>query len=187
MHDQLTALVLCGGRGSRMGGRDKGLALYRGRPLVEWALECVQRQADACLISANRHLPEYQRYGWPVLTDATPDFAGPLAGVAAGLEHCTTPWLLVLPCDTPYLPPDLGPRLLQGIRGGALAAYAADAERDHPVIHLLHRELLPELCRYREQGGAAVRGWLASVGAERVQFDDAAAFRNINCTADLDD
>ena len=184
---QLAAVVLCGGEGSRMQGRDKGLVLHRGRPLVEWVLQCVQPQVHSCSISANRSLEQYRRYGLPVVSDRGTGFGGPLAGVAIALETCRAPWLLVVPCDTPHLPADLAQRLLDAaLENRAAAAYAADREREHPVVHLLQGNLLPHLQAWRQHGGSAVRGWLASLGAVRVHFDDAAAFRNINCSADLE-
>lgn len=184
---QVAAVILCGGEGRRMQGRDKGLVLHRGRPLLEWVLQCVQPQVRDCCISANRSLEEYQGYGLPVLSDRETGFGGPLAGVSVALDWCAAPWLLVVPCDTPCLPADLAQRLLDAAVAHATpAAYAADVAREHPVIHLLQGDLLPQLQQWRQHGGAAVRGWLASLGAVAVVFDDAAAFVNINCSADLE-
>lgn len=183
----VAAVILCGGEGSRMQGRDKGRVLHRGRPLFEWVLQSVQPQVMGCCISANRSLEEYQRYGLPVLRDSGTGFGGPLAGVSEALDWCRAPWLLVVPCDTPYLPHDLAQRLLDAaLEHGVPAAYAADAGREHPVIHLLRGDLLPQLHDWRQQGGAAVRRWLAALGAVPVLFDDATAFRNINSSADLE-
>lgn len=184
---QVAAVILCGGEGRRMQGQDKGRVLYRGRPLVEWVLQCVQPQVLECCISANRSLDQYQGYGLPVLTDRATGYGGPLAGVTQALAWCRTRWLLVVPCDTPALPADLAQRLLDAVlQHGAAAAYAVDAEREHPVIHLVQGDLLPQLSVWRRQGGTAVRGWLASLGAVPVLFDNAAAFRNLNSSAELE-
>jgi molybdopterin-guanine dinucleotide biosynthesis protein A len=106
-------VVLAGGLGRRMGGADKGLIEYQGRPLIEWALAALASQVDEIFISANRNLDRYAAYGYRVLPDTLPDFPGPLAGVLAALEAVDTGWLLVVPCDTPHLPADLASRLLQ--------------------------------------------------------------------------
>lgn len=183
MQNKITALVLCGGQGSRMLGQDKGRVLYRGRPLVEWVLERITPQVDVVVISANRNLDAYQAYGWPVLVDSEPDFPGPLAGVETALQHVKSEWLMVVPCDTPFLPGDLVARLLVAAQSHG-AAYAADSERDHHVIHLVRSHSLPVLQTYRAQGGASVKGWLAAVKAVRVEFADGAAFKNMNSPAD---
>lgn len=183
MQNKITALVLCGGQGSRMLGQDKGRVLYQGKPLVEWVLARIAPHVDDVVISANRNLEAYQAYGWPVLVDSEPDFPGPLAGVEAALQHVGSGWLMVVPCDTPCLPEDLVARLLAAARSHG-AAYAADAERDHPVILLVQCDALPILQAYRARGGASVKGWLAAVKAVRVEFADRLAFKNMNSPAD---
>lgn len=183
MQNKITALVLCGGQGSRMLGQDKGRVLYQGKPLVEWVLERITPQVDDVVISANRNLDAYQAYGWPVLEDVEPDFPGPLAGIESALQHLKSEWLMVVPCDTPFLPSDLVARLFDAAQSPG-AAYAADNERDHPVIHLVRSDSLPVLQAYRAQGGASVKGWLAAVKAVRVEFADSAAFKNMNSPDD---
>lgn len=184
MQNKITALVLCGGQGSRMLGQDKGRVLYQGKPLVEWVLESMTPQVDGVVISANRNLDAYQAYGWPVLEDVEPDFPGPLAGIETALQHIKSEWLMVVPCDTPFLPSDLVARLFDAAQSHG-AAYAADNERDHPVIHLVRSDSLPVLQAYRAQGGAAVKGWLAAVNAVQVEFANAAVFKNFNRQDDL--
>lgn len=185
--EPVTAVVLCGGRGLRMGGCDKGLLSWQGRPLVEHVLERIAPQVDGCLISANRHQAEYARLGWPVVTDATPDFHGPLAGIEAALAQTVTPWLLVVPCDTPLLPATLRHELLAAARrAGVPAAFARDLQRDHPVVHVVRRECLPALRAWQAQGERAVRGWLAAIGAVAAEFADTRAFANFNSRAELD-
>lgn len=184
MQNKITALVLCGGQGSRMLGQDKGRVLYQGKPLVEWVLERITPQVDSVVISANRNLEAYQAYGWPVLEDIEPDFPGPLAGIETALQQIDAEWLMVVPCDTPFLPGDLVARLFDAAQSNG-AAYAADVERDHPVIHLVCSDSLPVLQAYRAQGGASVKGWLAAVKAVRAEFADAADFKNFNRQDDL--
>jgi molybdenum cofactor guanylyltransferase len=117
---QITGLVLAGGRGSRMGGIDKGLQVLGTRTLVEHALERLRPQVSALAINANRHLEAYARFGVPVWPDAEADYPGPLAGMLAGLQACTTEWLVTVPCDTPALPPDLVARLFAAAQAAGL-------------------------------------------------------------------
>ena len=111
----VSGLVLAGGRGSRMGGVDKGLQLHDGVPLALHALRRIGAQVGPTLLNANRHLDTYAGMGAPVWPDAMPDYPGPLAGFLAGLEHCTTPWLVTVPCDSPLFPVDLVVQLVRGI------------------------------------------------------------------------
>jgi molybdenum cofactor guanylyltransferase len=193
--DQITGLVLAGGRGARMGGTDKGLQNFRGVPLALHALLRLQPQVGELLVNANRNLAAYESFGAPVWPDALPDFAGPLAGFLAGLEQCQTPWLVTVPCDTPLFPPDLVRRL-------ATAAEAQDAEiamasgpeddgtvRTQPVFCLLRRELLESLVRFTHGGGRKIDAWTAQHRTVIVPFDqpadDPRAFRNANTLAEL--
>src|ERR1700679_3295306 len=113
--NEITGLILAGGRGSRMGGIDKGLQWHLGVPLARHALERLRPQVAALMLNANRNLAAYQAMGVPVWQDETPDFPGPLAGMLAGLEHCDTPYLVTVPCDSPNFPTDLVARLAQGL------------------------------------------------------------------------
>src|SRR5450432_4054443 len=99
--DRITGLVLAGGRGSRMGGVDKGLQNFRGMPLAMHALLRLQAQVGETLLNANRNIAAYESMGVPVWPDAVPDYPGPLAGFLAGLERCETPYLAIVPCDSP--------------------------------------------------------------------------------------
>ena len=180
----LSAVILCGGQGSRLGGADKGLYLFQGQPLVEHLLRQAQPWVQTLCISANRNLPTYASYGYPVYPDQESDYPGPLAGIETALAHCPTPWLLTLPCDTPHLPANLIPRLYQAaVQHGA--AYACDPERSHPVIHCVPRTALAALHSYRQAGQRSVKGWLAQIQAQAVLFPDPAAFANLNHGTDL--
>lgn len=183
----LYALVLAGGRGSRMGGLDKGLQPHAGRPLVCHVIERLAPQADHLSISANRHLDTYAALGHPVLPD--PDglaFAGPLAGMLAGLQALPADaWLLTAPCDTPRLPADLASRLLTAAAPHGLAF--ARAAREHPTHALLHARLQAPLATHLQAGGRAVLHWMRSLPHGVARFDDEAAFGNLNHLADLHD
>ena len=185
--EAITGLILAGGRGQRLGGVDKGLQPWRGQPLVDHALARLAPQVGAMLISANRNLDAYASRGARVLADASDDFPGPLAGILAGLRAAATPWLAVVPCDSPRLPLDLVERLARGI-GDAQGAVVQRDERLEPVCCLLSTSLADDLQRYLEDGGRKVEGWVAR-HATPVPFDradDVAAFANINTPDDLE-
>ena len=182
----ITGLILAGGRGSRLGGQDKGLLSFRGRPLVEWVLAGLKPQVGTILISANRNLAAYARYGYPVLPDALADYPGPLAGIREGLQAASTSWLLAVPCDVPHLPPDCAARLLQAASAQhAQAAYARAAGESHDAVLLMQRSLTAALEAYLQSGGRSVHGFLARQGALAVDFDDPQAFANLNTPQDL--
>jgi molybdopterin-guanine dinucleotide biosynthesis protein A len=190
--DAITGLVLAGGRGQRMQGRDKGLQPYLGRPLALHALERLAPQVGSLLLSANRHLDDYRAFGVPVLPDAIGDFPGPLAGWLTALPHCRTPWLASVPCDTPHFPLDLIERLSRAAAQGnadlAVAATRGDdgGSRMQPVFCLLKAALAPSLQRYLSEGGRRVQQWVTQQRHVTVPFDDTRAFRNFNTLEDLE-
>ncbi|MEY4753993.1 MAG: molybdenum cofactor guanylyltransferase MobA [Pseudomonadota bacterium] len=186
----ITGLILAGGRGSRMGGVDKGLQNHRGVPLALHALLRLQPQVGALLINANRNLGAYESMGVPVWPDASADFPGPLAGFLAGLEHCETPWLVTVPCDSPDFPPDLVARLAAGLQAAdADIALAETLEPDgpqlHPVFCLMRTQLLESLVEFMQSGQRRIDRWTARHRCAVVRFDDPAAFFNANTTDEL--
>jgi len=181
----VAAVILAGGQGRRMGGADKGLLEYRSRPLIEWVLAVLAPQVGEILISANRNLDTYAAYGRRVLTDTLPDFPGPLAGVLAALEAVNADWLLVAPCDTPHLPADLAPRLLEAARREKVPlAVAADEARVHHSCFIVRTDQRDHLAAYLARGERAVRHWQAGLASTTVRFN-AAAFANFNQPDDL--
>ena len=179
--EPVTGLILAGGEGRRVGGADKGLLDYRGRPLVAHALERLAPQVDALRISANRNLEDYMDFGYPVVTDATHERLGPLAGIEAGLRACETPWLATCPCDCPELPLDLVARMMAAAEErAAKLAVATTAAGIQPTFLLCRRELLPVLSAALKAGERRVRGWCQCQRAVEVLFPDAAAFANFN-------
>jgi molybdopterin-guanine dinucleotide biosynthesis protein A len=182
---RVAAVILAGGQGRRMGGVDKGLVDYQGRPLIEWALAALAPQVGQILISANRNLATYAAYGYRVLPDTLPDFPGPLAGVLAALDAVTADWLLVAPCDTPHLPADLAARLLgAALREGVPLAVAADQTRAHHSCFLVRTDQRDDLASFLARGERAVRHWQAGLPSTQVRFD-AACFVNFNQPQDL--
>ncbi|MGA8009944.1 MAG: molybdenum cofactor guanylyltransferase MobA [Thiomonas sp.] len=201
----ITGLILAGGRGSRMGGVDKGLQPWRGQPLALQVLHRLQPQVGPVLLNANRNLEVYRTWGLPVLPDVPPernartpatsveapitvpqDYAGPLAGFLAGLGACTTPYLLTAPCDSPLLPADLAARL-----GAALLARHARIAlprvggRLQPVFCLMETGLRDDLRAFLQAGDRKIDLWTARHPTAIVDFDDLHAFENINTQGDL--
>ncbi|HEY1103529.1 MAG TPA: molybdenum cofactor guanylyltransferase MobA [Burkholderiaceae bacterium] len=191
----ITGVVLAGGRGSRMGGVDKGLQNFNGLPLALQALLRLQLQVGHCLVNANRNLAAYESFGAPVWPDGMADYAGPLAGFLTALEHCETPWLATVPCDSPLFPTDLVARLAAAAeREQAEIAMVAAREEDgqlraQPVFCLLQVGLLESLLRFTQQGGRKIDAWTAQHRQVLVPFDqpgdDPRAFFNANTLAEL--
>lgn len=179
------ALILAGGRGTRMGGVDKGLQMLDGRPLAAHVSTRLAPQTGHILISANRNLDAYAALGHDVVADPPGlEFAGPLAGMLAGLNDLPDDaWLLTAPCDSPHLPLDLAERLLVAAQPHGLAF--AQAAREHPTHALLHARLREPLAAYLHSGGRAVLKWMCSLPHGIAQFDNEAAFANLNTPADL--
>ncbi|MCS3902601.1 molybdopterin-guanine dinucleotide biosynthesis protein A [Methylohalomonas lacus] len=186
IQDNVTGLVLAGGRARRMGGIDKGLAQVAGRPMIEWVLDGLRPQTAALLINANRSHATYRAYGHPVIADKLGGYCGPLAGMASGLEACTTDYLATCPCDSPLLPPDLVARLQRDLQAQqAELAVAHNGERLQPVFALLSRELLPSLNAFLANDGRKIDQWYAQHRMATVDFSDRPeAFLNINSADD---
>ena len=191
----ITAVVLAGGRGSRMGGVDKGLQNFNGMPLALYTLMRLQPQVGQLMVIANRNLAAYEAFGAPVWPDGLSDYAGPLAGFLTALERCETQWLLTAPCDTPLFPADLAQRLARaaGDAGAEIAMAAAREEdgqlRPQPVFCLMRHELLESLVQYTGTGGRKIDTWTAQHRTIVVPFDapgdDPRAFFNANTLAEL--
>ncbi|HJV87012.1 MAG TPA: molybdenum cofactor guanylyltransferase MobA [Noviherbaspirillum sp.] len=186
----ITGMILAGGRGSRMGGVDKGLQAFRGEPMVAHVMRRLAPQVSTLAINANQNLDVYHRFGLPVWPDRMEEFPGPLAGLQTGLAHCETPLLVTAPCDSPFLPMDLVARLRDALHSeSADIAYAETGEGEsrqaHPVFCLLKAALLPSLSDYLESGERKMGKWFARLRAVKVHFLDEEAFRNINTLEEL--
>jgi len=184
---EITGLILAGGRGRRMGGVNKGLTPLRGRPMVAWALERLAPQVGELLINANQNLEQYRALGYPVISDEIGGFAGPLAGLHAGMKAAHHPYVLTVPCDSPFLPADLAQRLHAALaEQGADIAVAKTGDQPQTVFSLSRRDLLPHLSEYLTRGGRRIDAWYASLKVIEVAFDDQAdAFFNINSIEEL--
>ncbi len=189
LKEQVTAVILAGGRARRMGGVDKGWMVLNGKPLVRHVLDALAPQVNACLINANRSQDAYSTLGWPVVSDLEGDFQGPLMGIATGLKHAKSDWVLFVPCDSPYLPNDLVDRLLKrAMEANAQVAVAHDGKRLQPVVALIKRELFESVSAVLASGERKIDRWYATLNMVEVDFTDhAEAFINVNRRDDLDE
>src|SRR5688572_19864630 len=182
---KITGIVLAGGKGSRMGGVDKGLQPLRGKPMVEWVLARFAPQVGEIIINANQNLPTYEKYGHRVVSDAIGGFAGPLAGLHAGLNAARHPLVVTVPCDSPFLPNDLVGRLQASLKNHDLAVAKTGAQ-PHPVFALMKREVRESLEGFLASGGRKIDAWYAALKVVEVSFDDEAdALRNVNTLDEL--
>jgi molybdenum cofactor guanylyltransferase len=186
---QVTGVVLAGGQGSRMGGVDKGLQPFRGKPMVAHVLERLAPQVDEILINANRNVATYLEFGHRVIPDAITGFAGPLAGFERGLDYASGDLVATVPCDSPFLPADLVARLRAALEAAsAELAVARTGEQAHPVFCLMRRAVHASLRDFLGSGQRKIDRWYAALHVVQVPFDDVAqAFMNINTPSELSD
>ena len=182
-----TAIVLAGGQGMRMHGKNKGLVTFLGKPLVWHVLNRIAPQVGHVVISANRDLAAYAHYAYPIITDKQHDACGPLAGIVAALTAVQTEYVLIVPCDTPFLPGDLVVRLASSmIEQDTALAVAHDGERMQPLVALMRRKVAAAAQDLFDAGDRTVKTWLLTHAPTVVGFtDQPAAFQNMNSDMDL--
>ena len=186
---RIAGVVLAGGRATRMGGQDKGLLRINGKPMIVRISEALRPQVDSLVINANRNHAIYAELTQcPLIGDHIGHFAGPLAGMAAALNYIDLPYLVVVPCDSPFLAPDLVSRLYQALQAQqAEIAMAMLDDRPQPVFVLLSRHLLPSLTLFLETGGHKIINWYYQHRVAEVDFSDRAQmFENINTPQEQD-
>ncbi|MCN4145122.1 MAG: molybdenum cofactor guanylyltransferase MobA [Thiohalomonas sp.] len=185
---QITGLILAGGRSSRMDGHDKGLLKLHGRPMIAHVIDKLKPQVGQILISANRHLDDYQKFGYEVLVDDYDDYRGPLAGMSRGLTRGKSEYLLTVPCDGPLLPMDLASRMLDyAQKNEAKAVLAFDGQYKQPTYNLIHKDLLARLNHSLKNNEQKLGKCLMDNGALKLDFSDQkSAFLNVNTPDDLD-
>jgi molybdenum cofactor guanylyltransferase len=186
----ITGLILAGGRGSRMGGADKGLQNHLGMPMAMHALMRLGPQVEHVMINANRNLGAYDAFGVPVWPDALPDHPGPLAGFLTGLERCETPYLVTVPCDTPNFPDDLVARLAEAmlVHDADIAMAATQTDEGvqvQPVFCLMKATLMESLMQFTQSGQRKIDKWTAQHRCVEVLFDNPDAFFNANTAEEL--
>lgn len=182
----LSAVILAGGQGQRMGNSDKGLLLLCQRPLIHWTIQRLTPQVEHIIINANRHTADYKKLGHPIVSDATDKFLGPLAGMQAGLAACQhSDWVLFVPCDSPFFPTDLAQKLHeQALAEQADIAVACVGGYPQPVFSLVKTHLLSHLTAFIQQEQKIMR-WFCQHRLAKVAFSDADAFQNINTAEEL--
>ena len=177
--------MLAGGLGRRMGGVDKGLQPFRGKPMAQWAIERLAPQVDELLVNANQNRSDYERFGYRVVPDELGGFAGPLAGLHAGMKAASRDLVVTVPCDSPFLPADLVARLRAAL-GSSELAVAKTGAQPHPVFSLVSRTVLAHLEAFLASGGRKIDAWYATLKVVEVAFDDEEdAFRNFNTREEL--
>ena len=186
VRDRVTGVVLAGGKATRMGGTDKGLVPIAGRPMIAWVIDALQPQVSTVLINANRNQDRYGEFGCPVIDDGDSDFRGPLAGMASAMRAAQTPYIAVVPCDSPLIGGALVERLhAAAVSSGSPIAAAHDGNRLQPVFALLASDLLDDLAGYLDDGERKIDRWYARHGYASVDFSDEADwFANINAPDD---
>lgn len=182
----ITAVILAGGRGRRMGGQDKGLIEFNGRALVAILIDRLSQQVSSILINANRNRDRYQAFGYPVVSDQLDDYQGPLAGFACAMDKVDTDFILTLPCDGPSLASDYVSRFITSQQhSGAAICVAHDGERLQPVHALIKVDLLTSLNAFLDSGDRKIDRWYAMHDFVKTDFSDCAdMFRNINTPSD---
>lgn len=183
----ITGVILAGGLGRRMDGLDKGLVRLDGIPMIQWVIDRLRPQVAGLMINANRNVEIYTGLGCTVVSDRVADFCGPLAGMASGMQAAPTPFIVVVPCDSPLFPADLVARLrARQLATQADIVAAHDGQRMHPVFCLLRRDLLDSATRYLDEGERKIDQWFARHAFATADFSDQPdAFRNVNRVEDL--
>lgn len=185
--NNITGIVLAGGKSSRMHGHNKGLALLNGKPLVAHVIQRLRPQVSDLLISANDNISEYEKFGLLVVQDTIAGHAGPLAGIAACMAQAETEYVLCVPCDSPYLPDDLSARLYHSmIDNQAELAYVHDGIRPQPLFALIQRGLMNSIFNYLASDHHKVDSWYHGHRFIECDYSDKQAdFININSEKDL--
>jgi molybdenum cofactor guanylyltransferase len=188
MYPSVTAVILAGGRGRRMGGEDKGLIELNGKPLVAHVIDAIQPQVGSILINANRNQERYEKFAYPVFSDSLLNYQGPLAGFIAAMQTLETEDMLTLPCDGPLVPADLVERLYKARQAaGAEIAVAHDGKRLQPVYALIPKRLAESLQRYLDGGDRKIDLWYAQHRVAHADFSDIPrTFININTMQERD-
>ena len=186
----ITAVILSGGRSSRMQGEDKGLILLNDKPLIGYVVDVVDvvdGRAGRLLISANRNIEAYQQYG-EVISDELADFQGPLAGIAKAMSVVRTPYLLVLPCDSPLVNGVVVDRLIKCMEDKNVdICVADDGSRIHPTFALIKTSLKDNLLAFLGSGERKLGLWIEQNNFQRVDFSDQPkVFINLNNPQDFD-
>jgi molybdopterin-guanine dinucleotide biosynthesis protein A len=184
---KVAGVILAGGRARRMNNQDKGLVKFKGHPMVSYALAALTPVVDCVFINANRNIDQYRQFGWPVISDQTDSFDGPLAGILSAMIHADADVLVVMPCDSPLIKTQhLQKLLLTHAESNADAAVAFDGERLHPVLFVIKTSRQASLQDYLANGQRKVAAWLGQQNPVQVDFShEPEIFSNINTLEEL--
>ncbi|HAJ93158.1 MAG TPA: molybdenum cofactor guanylyltransferase MobA [Gammaproteobacteria bacterium] len=184
--DDITGVILAGGKARRMGGADKGLITLQDKPMIDYIITGLQPQVGKLVINANRNPERYSAYGLPVIADMLGDYFGPLVGMATGMHATDKPYIVTVPCDSPFIPDMLVETLYRALHDQqADISVAHDGTRMQPVFALLRCELLPSLLAYLEAGGRKIDTWYSQHHTALADFSDSPdTFMNLNTPED---
>lgn len=180
---KISCLILAGGEGKRVDGRDKGLINYQDKTLIQHAIDVIEPQTDEIVISANRNIGTYQNYGYEVITDSAAEYRGPLAGIAAALPHCKNNWVLIVPCDMPFLPSDFVEKLLSKLSDNNICI--AESEGRFQLAFLINKNLLPTILQALDNNQLRLMQWVKAQKLTTCHFTETRYFTNFNQTKDL--
>jgi molybdopterin-guanine dinucleotide biosynthesis protein A len=185
----ITGIILAGGQARRMGGQDKGLISLAGKPMIEYVIKSIEPQVDTIIINANRNQSLYEKYGFPVVADQIEGYCGPLAGMASGLEHATTPFVVTVPCDSPFIPDDLVHKLYSTLQHeNAEICTIRSNGRLQPVFTLMKSELFNSILEFLNNGERKIDKWFDKHRLAIADFSDQPdTFININSTEELEE
>jgi molybdopterin-guanine dinucleotide biosynthesis protein A len=184
---KVAGVILAGGRAQRMNNQDKGLVNFKGRPMVSYAIAALAPVVDCLLINANRNIDQYRQFGWPVISDRTDSFDGPLAGILTAMDHADADVLVVIPCDSPLIKTEhLQKLLLTRAENNADVAVAFDGVRLHSVFLAIKTSLQTSLQDYLADGQRKVAVWLDRQNLVKVDFsNEPEVFCNVNTMTEL--
>lgn len=185
-NENVTGIILAGGKARRMGGQDKGLIEVNGQTMISYVIKALEAQVTKILINANRNREIYEKFGYPVFTDETEDYQGPLAGIAVAMSKSTTKYICICPCDGPLIANDLVARLYSAIQDhNAEIAVAHDGSRMQPVYALLKCSLIDSLREYLDNDDRKIDRWFEQHNLINVDFsDNKDCFLNVNTPED---
>ena len=185
--ENISTVILAGGRGRRMQNQDKGLIEWQGKTLIEHILSYISSQCDEIIINANRNLQRYNELGLILVSDEIDDYQGPLVGILSAMKICQHNYLLCLPCDSPHPPEQLTTRLINCLQStNALCAIAHDGQRLQPLFSLMSCSIKDQLETFLNEGHRKVHDFFLSLDPVICDFSDQRArFRNFNTPDDL--
>ncbi len=189
-HDSVGAVLLAGGLARRMQGQDKGLMLLNGKPMASYALSVLLNRVSQCVINANRNVDSYAKLsvdGVQVIPDTRSGHLGPLAGLSAAIESLQTSYVLMCPCDSPFLQAGLIDALVEQCKAtDADVAVAHDGERLQPVFSIVNTRVKDSLDAFLDSGERKIDRWFLDqkmVEVDARHFSN--SFRNINTEEEL--